>query len=386
MKRELSEGKADVELQIYANLNRMKKALFIDRDGTIIIEPPDEQIDSYEKLAFLPGAIGALAKIAKAGVYELVMVTNQDGLGTTSFPEDTFWPAHQKMLDILATEGILFDAIHIDRSFPHENLPTRKPGTAMLTAYMDGSYDLANSFVIGDRLTDVQLADNLGCQSVLIGKTDERAALCTSDWQQIADFLLAANGRSAIVHRKTNETDIRVSLQMDGKGQSEMATGLGFFDHMLDQLARHSGCSLEVQVIGDLHIDEHHTIEDTALALGEAFARALGNKKGIERYGFAILPMDDAIAQVAIDFSGRPWIVWNGTFHREKVGQLPTEMVYHFFKSFSDTAKCNLNMQFSGDNDHHQIEILFKAFARAIRSAIAIRPGDTSIPSTKGVL
>ncbi|WP_250630012.1 bifunctional histidinol-phosphatase/imidazoleglycerol-phosphate dehydratase HisB [Rhodoflexus caldus] len=364
----------------------MKKALFIDRDGTIIVEPPDEQIDSYEKLAFLPGAIGALARIAKAGIYELVMVTNQDGLGTASFPEDTFWPAHQKMLDILAAEGILFDAIHIDRSFPHENLPTRKPGTAMLTAYMDGSYDLANSFVIGDRLTDVQLAENLGCQSVLIGKTDERAALCTSDWHQIADFLLAANGRSATVHRKTNETDIRVTLRMDGKGRSEMATGLGFFDHMLDQLARHSGCSLEVQVIGDLHIDEHHTIEDTALALGEAFARALGNKKGIERYGFAILPMDDALAQVSIDFSGRPWLVWNGKFHREKVGQMPTEMVYHFFKSFSDTAKCNLNMQFSGDNDHHQIEILFKAFARAIRSAIALRPGDTSIPSTKGIL
>lgn len=366
----------------------MKKALFIDRDGTLIVEPPDEQIDSYEKLAFLPGVIGALARIAKAGIYELVMVTNQDGLGTPSFPEETFWPVHQKMLDIFAGEGVRFNAVHIDRSFPHENLPTRKPGTAMLTAYTDGSYDLANSFVIGDRITDVQLAENLGCRAVLIGKTDARAALCTSDWQQIADFVLsaAAESRSAAVHRKTNETDIRVALHIDGKGTAAVATGIGFFDHMLEQLARHSGCSLEVKANGDQHIDEHHTIEDTALALGEAFARALGDKKGIERYGFAVLPMDDALAQVAVDFSGRPWLVWNGAFRREKVGQMPAEMVYHFFKSFSDAARCNLNIRFSGENDHHQVEIIFKAFARAIRAAVALRPGDMSIPSTKGVL
>ncbi|MCS7019787.1 MAG: bifunctional histidinol-phosphatase/imidazoleglycerol-phosphate dehydratase HisB [Cytophagales bacterium] len=365
----------------------MKKALFIDRDGTIMIEPPDEQIDSYEKLAFLPGAISALRRIAQAGAYELVMVTNQDGLGTASFPEDTFWPVHRKMLEILASEGVQFQAIHIDRSFAHENLPTRKPGIGMLTAYLDGSYDLANSFVIGDRITDVQLAANLGCRSVLIGKTDPRAALCTSDWHQIADFLLAAAmARSAAIHRKTKETDISVALQIDGQGRSEITTGIGFFDHMLDQLARHSGCSLHIRALGDLPIDEHHTIEDTALALGEAFARALGDKKGIERYGFAILPMDEALAQVAIDFSGRPWLVWEGAFQREKVGQMPTEMVYHFFKSFSDTAKCNIHVRFWGSNDHHQIEIIFKAFARAIRMATALRPGDSSIPSTKGVL
>ncbi|MCS6967616.1 MAG: bifunctional histidinol-phosphatase/imidazoleglycerol-phosphate dehydratase HisB [Cytophagales bacterium] len=364
----------------------MKKVLFIDRDGTIIVEPPDEQIDSLEKLSFLPGVITALSRIAHSGMYQLVMVTNQDGLGTPSFPEENFWPAHNKMLEILAAEGIHFDAIHIDRSFAHENLPTRKPGTAMLTAYMSPAYDLAHSFVIGDRITDVQLAENLGCRAILIGKTDPRAVLCTTDWHQIADFVLGANQRCAYVHRQTHETNIRVKLVLEGKGKAHIQTGIGFFDHLLEQLARHSGCNLEIQAQGDLHIDQHHTIEDTAIALGEAFARALGDKRGIERYGFALLPMDDALAQVAVDFSGRAWINWKVHFSRETIGQMPTEMVYHFFKSFADAARCNLYLQVEGQNEHHKVEILFKAFARAVRMAIKLHPHDLSIPSTKGVL
>lgn len=370
-----------------------KRLLFIDRDGTIIAEPPDEQIDSLEKLAFLPKVISALRHIAASGHYELVMVSNQDGLGTASFPEDTFWPAHQKMLDTLAGEGIAFAAIHIDRSFPHENLPTRKPGTAMLEGYLNHpDYDLPNSFVIGDRLTDVQLALNLGCHAILISeKQDElaqKAALRSTDWHHIADFLLAAPAqqRSAHVRRRTNETDISISLVLEGQGHAQASTGIGFFDHMLDQLAKHSGANLQVNVQGDLHIDEHHTIEDTALALGQAYLEALGDKRGINRYGHCLLPMDEALATVALDFSGRPWLVWNAQFGREKVGGMPTEMFYHFFKSFSDTAKCNLNIRIEGQNEHHQIEACFKAFARAIKMAATRDANSNAVPSTKGVL
>lgn len=363
-----------------------KKVLFIDRDGTIIVEPPiDKQVDSFEKLQFLPKAITSLASIAKHGEYELVMVTNQDGLGTDSFPEPTFWPVHQKMLDILASEGIIFSNIHIDRSFENAPLPTRKPGTAMLTSYMDGTYDLANSYVIGDRTTDILLAENLGAKSIFISPNqDARAALNTLDWSQIASFLNQPN-RTASVHRKTNETDILVDLNLDGTGITEIHTGLGFFDHMLEQLGKHSGSNLKVNVTGDLHIDEHHTIEDTAIAIGEAFLAALGNKRGIERYGY-LLPMDDAIAQAAIDFSGRNWLVWDAEFKREKVGDMPTEMFYHFFKSFSDASKCNLNIMVKGDNEHHKIEAIFKAVAKSIKMAVRRDANNSQIPSTKGIL
>lgn len=361
-----------------------KKVLFIDRDGTIIIEPPtDYQVDSLEKLVFLPGAITNLNKIAKELDVELVMVTNQDGLGTDSFPEDTFWPAHNKMLSTLEGEEIVFDKIHIDRSFEHENLPTRKPGTDLLTEYMDGSYDLENSYVIGDRLSDVQLAKNLGCKAIFIGEDETAdAALITNKWSEIYNFLKNPERKASVV-RTTKETDISIELNLDGSAKAQMDTGIGFFDHMLEQIARHSGCDLSVKVKGDLHIDEHHTIEDTALALGEAFLQALGDKKGIERYGF-LLPMDDALAQVGIDFSGRNWLVWDAEFKREKVGKMPTEMFYHFFKSFTDTAKCNLNIKVEGDNEHHKIEAIFKAFAKSIK--MAIQKTSDRIPSTKGVL
>lgn len=365
----------------------MKKILFIDRDGTIIVEPPvDFQIDSLEKLEFLPGAIFNLRKIAEEMDYELVMVTNQDGLGTSSFPEDTFWPAHNKMLKTLEGENIQFSAIHIDRSFEKDNLPTRKPNTGMLTEYLSGDYDLANSYVIGDRKTDVQLAMNLGCQAIFISsEPDERAALSTTNWDTIYRFL-KLNHRRATVHRQTKETDIFIDLNLDGQGRTNISTGLGFYDHMLDQLGKHSGADLTIQVKGDLHIDEHHTIEDTALALGEAYLKALGDKKGIYRYGF-LLPMDDALAQVGIDFGGRPWLVWEAEFKREKIGDMPTEMFYHFFKSFSDTAKCNLNIKVEGDNEHHKIEAIFKAWARAIKMAVRrdLKELD-KLPSTKGVL
>jgi imidazoleglycerol-phosphate dehydratase/histidinol-phosphatase len=370
-----------------------KKALFIDRDGTIIIEPADEQIDSLEKLEFLPGVITALSKIARETDYELVMVTNQDGLGTSSFPEDTFWPAQNKMLKTLAGEGISFKKIHIDKSFPRENLPTRKPGIGMLMEYFDGSYDLANSFVIGDRMTDVQLAKNLGAKAIYITKEDKASDwgiadltydLATNDWDAIYKHLVKSE-RIATVRRTTKETDINIFLQLDGEGKGVMNTGLGFFDHMLDQLCKHSGINLDVTVKGDLHIDEHHTIEDTALALGEAFLAALGSKKGIDRYGF-LLPMDDSLAQVAIDFSGRSWLVWDAEFKREKIGDMPTEMFYHFFKSFCDTAKCNLNIKVQGDNEHHKIEAIFKGFAKSIKGAIKKDPANNLIPSTKGVL
>jgi imidazoleglycerol-phosphate dehydratase / histidinol-phosphatase len=364
-----------------------KKVLFIDRDGTIIVEPTtDKQVDSLEKLEFIPGAITALSKIASEMDYLLVIVTNQDGLGTDSFPEDTFWPAQNKMLKTLEGEGVKFFAIHIDKSFDHENLPTRKPRTGMLEDYMNGKYDMENSYVIGDRVTDIQLAKNLGCKSIYISnKIHEEADLSTFDWSEIYKFLSAAQRRTSSVVRKTKETDISIELNLDGEGKTEIRTGLGFFDHMLDQLGKHSGADLSVIVKGDLHIDEHHTIEDTAIALGEAYLNALGNKKGIERYGF-LLPMDDCLAQVAIDFSGRSWLEWDAEFKREKVGEMPTEMFYHFFKSFADSAKCNINIKAEGENEHHKIEAIFKAFAKSIKMAVRKDQSNTQIPSTKGIL
>jgi imidazoleglycerol-phosphate dehydratase / histidinol-phosphatase len=363
-----------------------KKVLFIDRDGTLIKEPPtDFQVDSLEKLEFIPKAISNLRKIAEECDYELVLVTNQDGLGTDSFPEKDFWPAQNKMLKTLEQENILFAAIHIDRSFEHEQAPTRKPRTGMLTAYFSEDYDLANSFVIGDRMTDIQLAQNLGAKAIFYGEHQADAVLSTQDWDAIYTFLKLPL-RKATVHRKTSETDISIELNLDGSGACSISTGLHFFDHMLEQLGKHGSTDLSIQVKGDLHIDEHHTIEDTALALGEAYAKALGDKKGIYRYGF-LLPMDDALAQVAIDFGGRPWLVWDAKFAREKVGDMPTELFFHFFKSFSDTAKCNLNISITGDNEHHKIEATFKGLARAIKMAVQRDPRNLNqLPSTKGVL
>lgn len=371
----------------------MKKVLFIDRDGTLIIEPPGEQIDSLEKLEYYPGVFTWLGRIARETDYELVIVTNQDGLGTNSFPEETFWPVQEKMIATFKGEGILFSQIFIDRSLPKDNLPTRKPGTGMLQDFFNGQYDLKNSYVIGDRLTDVQLAKNLGSKGILLNDGKLKSALSdqgladhcpliTKDWQDIYK-LLATPDRKAEVHRKTKETDIRMVINLDGQGKAKVSTGLGFFDHMLDQIAKHGNLDLEVNVTGDLHIDEHHTIEDTALALGEAFLKALGNKRGIERYGFC-LPMDDCLAQVAIDFGGRPWLVWDADFRREKIGEMPTEMFHHFFKSFTDTSKSNLNVRAEGSNEHHKIEAIFKAFAKAIR--MAVRKEGNELPSTKGVL
>lgn len=364
-----------------------QKLLFIDRDGTIIVEPPEDyQVDSLEKLAFLPGAIVALHRIAKELDFKLVMVTNQDGLGTDSFPEDTFWPAQNKMLDTLKSEGIEFVDICIDRTFEKENAETRKPRTGLLTNYFDESrYDLANSFVIGDRATDVQLAENLGSKSIFIAtENTAKATFCSMSWPEIYQFL-ATQARVGAVRRTTKETDILVEINLDGTGATEISSGLGFFDHMLDQIGKHSNSDLKVKVDGDLHIDEHHTIEDTALALGEAFVEALGSKKGIERYGF-LLPMDDCLAQVAIDFSGRNWLEWDVNFKRDIVGDMPTEMVFHFFKSFTDTAKCNLNIKAEGDNDHHKIESIFKAFAKSIKMAKRKDLENMKVPSTKGVL
>jgi imidazoleglycerol-phosphate dehydratase / histidinol-phosphatase len=364
-----------------------RKILFIDRDGTLIVEPPDQQIDSLEKLEFIPHVFEGLRQIVQSSQYELVMVTNQDGLGTHTFPENTFWPAHEKMVKAFENEGITFAKTFIDRSRPEDNLPTRKPGTAMLTEYFAVDVDLANCYVIGDRLTDVQLAKNLGCKAILFRSSINESELpmpciVTDSWLSIAKQLTKSN-RQAVVNRKTNETNINIEVNLDGSGQSSIHTGLGFFDHMLDQLARHGGIDLKIQVAGDLHIDEHHTIEDTALALGDAFLQALGNKRGIIRYGF-LLPMDDCLAQVAIDFGGRPWLVWEATFTREKIGEMPTEMFFHFFKSFTDTAKCNLNIKAEGTNEHHKIESIFKAFAKAIRMAIQIQGNE--LPTTKGVL
>ena len=365
----------------------MKKVLFIDRDGTVIVEPEEDfQVDSLEKLEFIPGAISNLRKIAEQLDYTLVMVTNQDGLGTSSFPEDTFWPPHNKMLQLLKGENVVFDEVLIDRTFESEKAPTRKPGTGLLTKYVEGDYDLANSYVIGDRITDIELAKNLGAQGVYMGSDiHEDAILSTNRWDDIFNFLKAPD-RVAEVHRVTNETDVLVRLNLEGTGKTNIATDLGFFDHMLEQLGKHSGADLTIQVKGDLHVDEHHTIEDTALALGEAYLKALGDKKGIRRYGF-LLPMDETLAQVAIDFGGRPWLVWEASFQREKVGDMPTEMFMHFFKSFSDAAKANLNIQVTGDNEHHKIEAVFKAFAKAIKMAVDRDPQKMNdLPSTKGAL
>jgi imidazoleglycerol-phosphate dehydratase / histidinol-phosphatase len=362
----------------------MKKVLFIDRDGTILSEPADEQVDSIEKMSFLPGVITSLSGIAKETDFELVMVTNQDGLGTESFPEETFWPAQNKMLEILKGEGVDFSEIFIDRTLPAQNAPTRKPGTAMLVKYLSTGIDLTSSFVIGDRKTDIQLAGNIGCRTIYVNeKPSPDAELCTTDWNKIYRYLTKIQ-RTAKVVRKTNETSIQVDLNLDGSGKSSIDTGIGIFDHMLEQIARHGNIDLAITVKGDLHIDEHHTIEDVAITLGEALLKALGGKKGIERYSF-VLPMDDCLAQVALDFGGRPWLVWDVEFTREKIGEMPAEMIFHFFKSFSDNAKCNLNIKASGENEHHKIESIFKAFAKAIRLAVK-QTENFNLPTTKGSL
>lgn len=377
----------------------MKKVLFIDRDGTIVFEPADFQLDSLDKLEFYPKAFQYLAKIANELDYELAMVTNQDGLGTDSFPEDTFWPTQNFILRAFENEGVLFDDIFIDRSFPADNAPTRKPRTGMLTKYIDNpKYDLANSFVLGDRITDVALAKNLGAKAIFLKQQEglgsdeikenedfsDVISLQTTDWKTIYEFL-KLEARSATIERKTNETDIFINLNLDGTGKSKIDTGIAFFDHMLDQIARHGQMDLEITVKGDLEVDEHHTIEDTAIALGEVFAKALGNKLGIERYGFC-LPMDDCLSQVAIDFGGRNWLVWETEFIREMVGKMPTEMFYHFFKSFSDGAKANINIKAEGTNEHHKIEAIFKAFAKAIKVAVKRDTEKMILPSTKGML
>ncbi len=368
----------------------MKKALFIDRDGTLVIEPPiDFQLDSLEKLEFYPLVFRYLGRIAEELDYELVMVTNQDGLGTASFPSETFWPTQNKIIQAFKNEGINFSAIHIDGSLPSENSANRKPRTGMLGDYLEGNYDLASSFVIGDRTTDVKLAENLGCKAIFMNqdsleKDSPSLVLQTTEWREVYTYL-ALGLRTANVKRNTSETAITVQLNLDGTGKSKINTGLPFFDHMIEQLAKHGLVDLSVQVNGDLHIDEHHTIEDTALALGKAFKLALGNKIGIARYGF-LLPMDDCLAQVAIDFGGRPWLIWDASFKREKIGDMPTEMFMHFFKSFSDAAECNLNIKAEGENEHHKIEAIFKGFAKAIRYAVARDINRQILPSTKGTL
>ncbi|MDR3119686.1 MAG: bifunctional histidinol-phosphatase/imidazoleglycerol-phosphate dehydratase HisB [Mediterranea sp.] len=373
-----------------------RKVLFIDRDGTLVIEPPvDYQLDAFEKLVFYPGVFRNLNLIRTKLDYEFVMVTNQDGLGTPTFPEENFRPVHNLILKTLEGEGITFDEILIDRTLPEENAPTRKPRTGMLTRYIDTTrYDLANSYVIGDRATDVELAENLGCRAILLQqsteqlkgkeKLQERCALATTDWNRIAEFLIAGE-RRATTRRTTRETDIRITLDLDGNGDCQISTGLRFFDHMLEQLGKHSGMNLDVEVKGDLDVDEHHTIEDTAIALGECIHRALGDKRGIERYGFA-LPMDDCLCIVALDFGGRPWLIWDAEFKREKIGDMPTEMFHHFFKSLTDAAKINLNIKAEGQNEHHKIEGIFKTFARAIKMAAKRDILQLNLPSTKGQL
>src|ERR1035437_4890608 len=362
----------------------MKKVLFIDRDGTIIAEPEDEQVDSFEKLTFLPGVISCLSKIAKETDFELVMVTNQDGLGTDTFPEDTFWPVQNKILEILKGEGVTFAEIFIDRTTPAQKAPTRKPGTAMLVKFLAKGIDLNSSYVIGDRPTDVELAKNLGCKAIFVGNENiPDTELRTRDWNDIYKYLKQIP-RIAKVNRKTTETDILIELNLDGSGISSIDTGIGFFDHMLEQIARHGNMDLTIKVNGDLQIDEHHTIEDVAIALGDAVLKALGGKKGIERYSF-VLPMDDCLAQVALDFGGRPWLVWDVKFLREKIGELPTELFFHFFKSFSDNAKCNLNINAEGENEHHKIEAIFKAFAKAIKLAVK-QTDNFNLPTTKASL
>ncbi len=380
----------------------MKRILFIDRDGTLINEaPPTYQLDSFDKLRFYPHMFEYMSRIAKEFDYELVMVTNQDGLGTDSFPEDSFWPLHNLVMKSLEGEGIHFNKVFIDRTYPKDKAPTRKPGTGMLTEYLiNPDYDIEHSYVIGDRITDMQLAKNLGCKGIWLnldptlggGEIKDKAeelrkstiVLETTEWSDIYSFLKL--GLRTVVHdRNTNETQIHIELNLDGNGKADIQTGLGFFDHMLDQIARHGKMDMTVIAKGDLHIDEHHAIEDTGIALGEAFGKALADKRGMERYGFA-LPMDEADAKVLIDFGGRNWIVWNAEFKREKLGEMPTEMFFHFFKSFSDAAKCNLNIECHGDNEHHKIEAIFKAFAKAIRMAVKRDPLSNYLPSTKGVL
>ena len=379
----------------------MKKVLFIDRDGTLVLEPPvDYQLDSLEKLEYYPQVFQYMAKIAKELDYELVMVTNQDGLGTTSFPEETFWPAQNKIIDAFKKEGVVFSEVHIDKSFPHENADTRKPRTGLLTKYFNADvYDLQNSFVLGDRITDMELAKNLGAKGIFLSEnpdlgaeeieSDTKAihdciALTSTDWEAIYEFLKLED-RVAEITRNTNETKIYIKLNLDGSGKNDINTGLHFFDHMLDQIGRHGAMDLTVKVDGDLNVDEHHTIEDTMIALGELFSKALGNKLGIERYGF-YLPMDDCLAQAAVDFGGRPWLVWEADFKREKIGDMPTEMFLHLFKSFTDGAKCNLNIKAEGDNEHHKIEGIFKAFAKAMKMAVKRDSNKMFLPSTKGVL
>ncbi len=377
-----------------------QRILFIDRDGTLNLEPEDYQVDRLDKVVFYPGVFRYLGRIARELDFRLVMVTNQDGLGTAAFPEAAFHPPQGHIVRTLAGEGIHFDEIIIDRTFARDNQPTRKPGTALLTHYLAGDYDLAGSFVIGDRLTDMQLAKNLGARGIYLaedpqlgadeltaeqrGELSQTIALTTTDWAEVYRFLHTGQ-RRASVHRRTKETDIRIELDLDGTGRTDIRTGLHFFDHMLDQVGRHSGCDLTIHVNGDLHIDEHHTIEDTALALGTAFRQALGSKIGIERYGFT-LPMDDVLAAVALDFGGRPWLVWDADFRRERIGDVPTEMFHHFFKSFSDEARCNLNIKAEGTNEHHKIEGIFKAFAKAVKAAKRIDTDNMRLPSTKGTL
>lgn len=357
---------------------KKERLLFIDRDGTIIEEPEDEQIDSFAKLKFTRGVFGSMAFIRQHLDFKFVMVSNQDGLGTDSFPEDTFWPVHNFILQTLESEGVTFDDIKIDRHFPEDNSPMRKPGTGMLTEYMDKEkYDLANSYVIGDRETDAQLAENLGCKALILGRDG-------MTWEKITEILFAGE-RKAQVRRTTKETDIDIRLNIDGTGKCDISTGLGFFNHMLEQIGKHGMMDLYIHTRGDLHVDEHHTIEDTALALGECLLKALGDKRGIERYGYC-LPMDDCLCQVALDFGGRPWLVWDADFHREKIGEMPTEMFLHFFKSLSDAAKMNLNIKAEGQNEHHKIEGIFKALARALKMAVKRDIHHFELPSTKGML
>ena len=377
----------------------MKKVLFIDRDGTLIKEPADEQIDSFEKLEFYPEVFTYMSKIASELNYELVMITNQDGLGTEVYPEDTFWPVQNFIIHTFKNEGVYFEDIYIDKTFPEENAPTRKPKTGLLTKYFDSGYDLSESFVIGDRMTDVELAKNLGAKGIFIdnkthlgeGETENSdkalepfVALRTNSWKDIYTFL-KLESRTASLKRTTKETDIEIFINLDGTGESEISTGIHFFDHMIDQIARHGHIDINLTAKGDLEVDEHHTIEDVAIVLGEVFAKALGNKLGIERYGFC-LPMDDSLAQVAIDFGGRNWLVWDAQFTREKIGEMPTEMFMHFFKSFTDGAKCNLNIKAEGENEHHKIEAIFKAFAKSIKMAVKRDVEKMILPSTKGQL
>lgn len=377
----------------------MKKVLFIDRDGTMILEPSDQQVDAFEKIIFYPKVFTYLAKIAKELDYELVMVTNQDGLGTIAYPEESFWSVQNFVIQCFENEGVKFEKVFIDKTFAKDNAITRKPNTGLLTEYFSEEYDLGNSFVIGDRLTDIQLAKNLGAKGIFINNNtnlgtgeitvkreelNNLIALETNDWQKIYEFLKLEN-RTAELTRNTNETKIYVNLNLDGTGKSDISTGIAFFDHMLDQIARHGQMDLIIKVKGDLDVDEHHTIEDTMIALGEVFAKALGNKLGIERYGFC-LPMDDCLAQVTIDFGGRNWLVWEADFKREMIGEMPTEMFFHLFKSFTDGAKCNLNIKAEGVNEHHKIEAIFKAFAKAIKAAVKRDPEKMILPSTKGTL